>query len=243
MIVLVDASREAARLVPSVPRVLFSKSTGESIPSAQVVGEFRIKGEPDDERGETDSGCDTRRCRGEAQPMEPGETIDAPNIGMRVTCRESAASSGGELLSFDFWMRGGATPPPMHVHPHQEERITVVSGSVRSRSGAAERVLSPGDTVVSPPGEPHTVGPAGNEDVEMVAELRPALTYEQFIERSFALDRAGHVNAKGRGNPLRMATARPHEAEFFLPRVPIMLQRALLRALDWLGRRLPGPRG
>ena len=172
--------------------------------------------------------------------MHPGETIQALNMGMRVTCRESAASSGGELLSFDLWMRGGVTPPPMHVHPHQEERITVVSGSVRSRSGAADRVLSPGDTVVSPPGEPHTVGPAGNEDVEMIAELRPALSYEQFIERTFALDRAGHVNDKGRGNPLRMATAKPHEAEFFLPRIPIRLQRAMLRALDWLGRQLVG---
>jgi hypothetical protein len=77
----------------------------------------------------------------------------------------------------------------------------------------------------------------------MVAELRPALTYEQFMERSFALDRAGYVNAKGRGNPLRMATARPHEAEFYLPRIPIGLQRALLRALDSLGRRLPRPPG
>ena len=83
------------------------------------------------------------------------------------------------------------------------------------------------------------MGPAGNEDVEMVAELRPALAYEQFIERSFALDSAGHVNAKGHGNPLRMATAKPHEAEFFLPRIPIAVQRALLRALDRLGRRLP----
>jgi mannose-6-phosphate isomerase-like protein (cupin superfamily) len=81
--------------------------------------------------------------------MHPGETVGAPNMGMRVTCRESAASSGGELLSFDIWMRGGATPPPMHVHPHQEERITVVSGSVRSSSGGADRVLSPGDTVMS----------------------------------------------------------------------------------------------
>jgi mannose-6-phosphate isomerase-like protein (cupin superfamily) len=141
--------------------------------------------------------------------MRPGETIEAPNMGMRVTCRESAASSAGELLSFDFWMRGGATPPPMHVHPHQEERITVVRGSVRSRSGGAHRVLLPGETVVSPPGEAHTVGPAGNEDVEMVAELRPALSYEQFMERTFALDRAGQVNAKGRGNPLRMATTKP----------------------------------
>jgi len=175
--------------------------------------------------------------------MRPGETIEAPHMGMRVTCRESSATSGGELLSFDLWMRGGATPPPMHVHPRQEERITVVSGSVRSSSGGADRVLSPGDTAVSPAGESHTVGPAGNEDVEIVAELRPALDYEHFIERSFALDRAGHVSAKGRGNPLRMATAKPHEAEFFLPRIPIGLQRALLGGLERLGRRLLGTRG
>src|SRR3954451_1903678 len=122
--------------------------------------------------------------------MRPGEIIEAPNMGMRVRCRESGTTTRGEVLRFDLWMRGGAAPPPMHVHPNQEERITVVSGSVRSRSGAADRVLSPGETVLSPPRVPHTVGPAGNEDVEMVAELRPALTYEQFIERSFALDRA-----------------------------------------------------
>ena len=73
----------------------------------------------------------------------------------------------------------------------------------------------------------------------MFAELRPALAYEQCIERSFALDRAGH-GAKDRGSPLRMATAKPHEAEFFLPRIPIGLQRALLRALDQPDRRLPG---
>jgi hypothetical protein len=102
--------------------------------------------------------------------MRPGETIGAPNIGMRVTCRESAASSGGELLSFDFWMRGGATPPPMHVHPHQEERITLISGSVRSRSGAADRVLLPGETCSVRPGR--RTRWAGNKDVEMVAELR-----------------------------------------------------------------------
>ena len=157
-------------------------------------------------------------------------------MGMRVTCHENAASSRGELLSFDLWMRGGATPPPMHVHPHQEERITVSSGSVRSRSGGASRVLSPGDTVVSPPGEPHTVGPAGDEDVEMLAELRPALSYEAFIDRSFALDRAGYINAKGRGNPLRMATAGARDAEFFLPRVPLGVQRAVMGAMERLAR-------
>ena len=170
--------------------------------------------------------------------MRPGETIEAPHMGMRVTCRESTAGSGGDLVSFTLWMRGGATPPPMHVHPHQEERIAVVAGSVRSRSGDTVRVLAPGDSVVSPAGEPHTVGPAGDEDVEMVAELRPALNYERFIERTFALDRAGHINGKGRGNPLRLATAGARQAEFFVPRAPLGAQRAILAAMERLAHRL-----
>src|SRR5262245_48455101 len=168
--------------------------------------------------------------------MRPGETIEAPHMGMRVTCRENAASSRGEVLSFDLWMRGSSTPPPMHVHPRQEERITVISGSVRSRSGDVDRVLTPGDTVVSPPGEPHTVGPAGDEDAEMLAELRPALDYEHFVERVCALDKAGYINAKGRGNPLRLATAGGRHAEFFLPRIPTGVQRTVEAGMERLAR-------
>jgi hypothetical protein len=154
-------------------------------------------------------------------------------MGMRLTCRESA-----RVLTIDLWMRGDAALIPMHVHPHQEERITVVRGSVRSRSGKLDRVLGPGDVAVSPPGEAHTVGPATHEDVEVVAELTPALGYAQFVERSFALDRAGYVNKTGRGNPLRLATAKPQEAEFFVSGVPPFVQRALLAAAGGLARLL-----
>ena len=76
----------------------------------------------------------------------------------------------------------------------------------------------------------------------MIVEFRPALGFERFAERTFALDRAGHLNAKGQGSPLRLATAKPHEAEFFVPRVPIGLQRAILRALERLAQRLLGAR-
>jgi mannose-6-phosphate isomerase-like protein (cupin superfamily) len=170
--------------------------------------------------------------------MRRGETIEAPTMGQRITCSETTASTGGELFRFDFWMRGGGLPPPLHVHPRQEERIVVVSGSVRSISAGVERILGPGEMVVSRPGEPHTIGPAGGPPVEMVVEFRPALAFEAFVERTFALDRAGYLDAKGSGNPLRLATARPHEAEFFVPRIPVGLQRGALRALDRLGRRL-----
>jgi hypothetical protein len=175
--------------------------------------------------------------------MRPEQTIEAPTMGQRITCLSNTASTDGELLRFNFWMRGDASPPPLHVHPRQEERIEVVSGSVLSISGGVRRVLGPGGTISTVPGEPHTVGPVGEDAVEMIVEFRPALGFEHFMERTFALDRAGHLNAKGRGNPLRLATAKPQEAEFFMPRIPIVLQRAILRALDRLGRRIAGARG
>src|SRR5215212_3570772 len=175
--------------------------------------------------------------------MRPEETIEAPTMRQRITCLSTTASTSGELLRFNFWMRGDASPPPLHVHPRQEERIEVVSGSVLSISGGVRRVLGPGGTISTASGEPHTVGPVGEDAVEMMVEFRPALGFEHFMERTFALDRAGRLNPKGRGNPLRLATARPHEAEFFVPRIPIGLQRAVLRALDRLGRRIAGARG
>jgi hypothetical protein len=126
----------------------------------------------------------------------------------------------------------------MHIHPRQEERITVLKGTLRSRSGARDQLLQAGETVVTPAGEPHTIEPAVGLDVEVRGELRPALKYAEFVERSFALDRAGHVNAKGRANPLRMAAAGPAEAEFFLAGPPIGLQKPLLGLLARLGRTL-----
>ena len=175
--------------------------------------------------------------------MRSGETIEAPTMGHRITWLSNSVSTGGELLRFNLWMRGDASPPPLHVHPRQEERIEVVSGSVLSLSGGVRRVLGPGGTISTAPGEPHTVGPAGQDAVEMIVEFRPALDFERFVERMFALDRAGHLDAKGRGSPLRLATTRPHDAEFFVPRVPIGLQRAILRALNRLGQWLPDARG
>ena len=100
--------------------------------------------------------------------MRVEEAIEAPTMGQRATCLSNAVSPGGELLRFSFWMRGDASLPPLHVHPRQEERIEVVSGSVFSLSGGVRRVLGPGGTISTPPGEPHTIGPAGEGAVEMI---------------------------------------------------------------------------
>lgn len=152
-------------------------------------------------------------------------------MGLRVIWREITE----DVLALDLVMRAGAPVIPLHVHPRQEERITVLSGTVHSRSGGREQLLGVGDVVVTPPGEVHTIAPAGGEDAEVRAELRPPLCYGEFIERSFALDRAGHINAKGRANPLRMAATGPADAEFFLAGPPVAVQKRLLRLFAAIG--------
>jgi quercetin dioxygenase-like cupin family protein len=169
--------------------------------------------------------------------MEIGQQIESPSMGLRVTWREVTE----DVLGFDLVMRAGAPVIPLHVHPHQEERITVLSGTIRSSSGGREQLLGAGHIVVTPPGEPHTIEPAHGEEAEVRAELRPPLRYGEFIERSFALDRAGHINAKGRANPLRMAATGPADAEFFLAGPPIAVQKALLRFFAAIGHAV-GPR-
>ena len=65
----------------------------------------------------------------------PGETLENPVTGERFTFTDTAASTGGELLAFDFGLRPGGAVPIPHVHPIQTERFEVVSGSMRFRVG------------------------------------------------------------------------------------------------------------
>ena len=67
--------------------------------------------------------------------VEPGQTVENPVTGERFTFLETAASSGGELLAFDFALRPGGAVPIPHVHPIQTERFEVTAGVMRFRLG------------------------------------------------------------------------------------------------------------
>lgn len=64
--------------------------------------------------------------------------------GERCTFTDTAASTGGELLAFDFALRPGGAVPIPHVHPVQTERFEVVDGVMRFRVGLRKRMARPG---------------------------------------------------------------------------------------------------
>ena len=59
---------------------------------------------------------------------------------------------------------------PRHVHDDTEEILHLLSGTLSHRVGDEDETvdLSPGDTLVIPPGVPHSALSTGNSDAEMI---------------------------------------------------------------------------
>lgn len=107
--------------------------------------------------------------------------------GERVVFQTLGRESAGELLRVDLFLAPGGGPRAKHVHPLQEERFEVLEGTVRFRLGSDTRVATAGDVVVVPPGTPHLPRNVGDVEAHLIAEARPALNLETFLENAFAL--------------------------------------------------------
>ena len=149
----------------------------------------------------------------------------------------TAASTGGELVACRVRVAPGRPAPPEHVHPKQEERFKVEFGTLGYLRGEEKLRAAPGEVVVIPPGTNHTFWNEGDDELSLVAEVRPALHFEDFAETIHVLIRDGHLSAGGRRpNPLRLAVvASAYRDEWRLTRLS-PVARALMPVLAWIGR-------
>jgi quercetin dioxygenase-like cupin family protein len=110
--------------------------------------------------------------------------------GERIVFLRTAAETRGEVLEMeDFWPQLDHRTP-RHVHPEMEERWEVMQGRVGFCIGAMEKVVGPGEIVVAPAGTPHWAWNADDSEVRLRIEMRPALRWQEFVERLFALSEA-----------------------------------------------------
>jgi quercetin dioxygenase-like cupin family protein len=171
--------------------------------------------------------------------ITPGQTLENPVTGERFTFTDTAATSGGELLAFDFGLRPGGAVPIPHVHPVQTERFEVVEGRMRFRVGLRTVLAGPGDVVEVDPGVAHSFANAGDEQARLRVEVRPALAMEEMFADVIAMAQAGRMGRRGMPrNLLDLALlARTYDQEAHAPLLGVRLQRFLLAPLVWLARR------
>jgi GrpB-like predicted nucleotidyltransferase (UPF0157 family)/mannose-6-phosphate isomerase-like protein (cupin superfamily) len=108
--------------------------------------------------------------------------------GERIVFRTTAAETGGRVLEMDaFWTRPGHRTPE-HVHPEMQESWRIIAGGPRFRIGDTERTAGPGEVMVAEAGVAHMAWNPRSVPVHVRIQMRPALGWETFIERLFALE-------------------------------------------------------
>ena len=169
--------------------------------------------------------------------ITPGQTLENPVTGERFTFTDTAASTDGQLLGFDFALRVGGAVPIWHVHPIQTERFEVLSGRMRFRIGLRTRIAGPGDVVEVQPGVMHSFANAGDEEARLHVEVRPALAMEEMFAEVIAMAQAGQMTRRGLPrNPLALASlARRYDREAHAPLIGVGVQRLLLAPLLFAG--------
>ena len=171
--------------------------------------------------------------------ISPGQTLENPVTGERFTFTHTAASTGGELLAFDFALRPGGAVPIPHVHPIQTERFEVTEGRMRFRVGLRTMIAEPGDVIEVEPGVMHSFANAGDGEARMRVEVRPALQMEEMFAEVVAMAEAGRMNRRGMPrNLVELADlARRYDQEAHAPFMSVGVQRALLAPLTALAKR------
>lgn len=170
--------------------------------------------------------------------VRAGDELVNPASGLRTIFRETAQTTGGELLQVDWIGSPDWTTGPEHIHPRQEERFEVLAGRLGLTTDGVQRVHGPGEVVVVDAGVPHAAWNAGGADVHVLVDFRPALRTETAFETLAGLARDGKTVGPGvPRNPLRLALVlREFEDEIQFVRPPAALQRLILGPLAALGR-------
>ncbi len=133
-----------------------------------------------------------------------GDELVNPITGERIVFRKTTAETAGRLLEMDdFWTQPGHRAPE-HVHPEMQERWEILAGTASFRIGGVERTAGPGEVVLAPPGVRHLAWNPTDEPVHLRIQMSPALRWEVFVERMFALASDGHRAQQGAPDPALM---------------------------------------
>jgi mannose-6-phosphate isomerase-like protein (cupin superfamily) len=142
----------------------------------------------------------------------------------------------GENLIVHTWLEPGGGLPA-HLHPRQEERWSVVEGTVDFRLGDEQRRLRPEDgEVVVRPGVAHGLASTGDSEARLRCLVIPALHLQAFLEESAAAAQRGLFTPKGLPRGIRGARwaarfLKRHREETVFLSPPAFVQRLMIAVL------------
>lgn len=141
------------------------------------------------------------------------EEIHNRRTGQRMRFVQTAADTDGALLQIETVNPPSDVPEPEHVHPRQESRASVLSGTLCFLIDGVERRLAAGDSITIPAGTPHHFVNDGEDEAVAIQEFRPALRTQEMFVTLFDLAARGEVNERGMPSLLTLAQVGPRFAD------------------------------
>jgi quercetin dioxygenase-like cupin family protein len=154
--------------------------------------------------------------------------------------RRATSETGGEYVEMEFVLPPGCVPPPPHIHRQQVEEYEVLEGQLDVLVDGAWRTLGPGERASVPVGALHTFRNRSGGPVRVRNWHRPAMRFEDFIERTCkTLNAAGITRKRDPRVPLYLSMIMLDFDETLAP--GRRRERLPMRALARIARFLPAP--
>jgi mannose-6-phosphate isomerase-like protein (cupin superfamily) len=93
---------------------------------------------------------------------EVGTELINPQAGTKTVFTATATSTDGDYVEIEATYPPNSTPPPLHLHPSQDETFTILAGSLTGVRGDEEFTVSAGDVLEIPRGVPHKMNATGD---------------------------------------------------------------------------------
>src|SRR4051812_14574733 len=168
-----------------------------------------------------------------------GDRFTMPDGSVYIV-RQPAAESDGQSVEMEFVLPPGCVPPPPHIHRSQVEEYEVLAGHLDVVVEGAWRTLGPGESVSVPVGALHTFRNRSGDIVRVRNWHRPAMRFEDFIERT--CDVLRHAGVKRKRDPRVPLYLSMVMLDFDDTLVPGRRRERLpMRGLARIARMLPAP--
>lgn len=110
--------------------------------------------------------------------------------GGRIEVWPCGRPANGAHYRIELFLPVGARDSPDHFHPHQEERLEVVSGRLAVRLEGQLVRLSAGERLVIPAGVRHRLANDAGHETHIREEFVPGLEIHRFFAALFDIERS-----------------------------------------------------
>jgi mannose-6-phosphate isomerase-like protein (cupin superfamily) len=170
--------------------------------------------------------------------MRAGESIRNNRNGETLTMLVSDQENGGACQLYEVRLPPRRPSPPLHYHVRFTETFRVVEGALDMYFGPDRRhvVLHPKESTTAHIRELHTFANDRDQPAVITVETRPAGGVVRAFQLAYGIANDGGAAKDGlpRNPLLRLLFIRISEG--FLPRVPLLLQKAILGLAAFVAR-------